>query len=139
MAKLAKSAESEKITKLNSSGEDYLKTILILQKKNGSVRSSEVAKYLKVTRPSVSHAIGLLKDGGFLVMNNDRTLSLTEVGAEAAERVYEMHCVLKDRLVSLGVDPEIAEQDACGIEHAISTETFEKLRIWYQHWRAEKG
>ena len=116
------------MTKLNSSGEDYLETILILQQKNGSVRSADVAKYLKVTRPSVNHAINLLKDGGFLVMNNDKTLSLTEVGTEAAERIYEMHCVLKERLVSLGVDPEIAEQDACGIEHVLSRESFEKIK-----------
>ncbi len=117
--------------KLHRSGEDYLETVLILQKKNGLVCSSDVADYLKVTRPSVSRAISVLKDGGFLIMNNDKTLTLTEVGAAAAERVYEKHCVLKERLVSLGVDPEIAEQDACGIEHIISPESFEKIKaLW---------
>jgi len=117
--------------KLHRSGEDYLETVLILQKKNGLVRSSDVADYLKVTRPSVSRAISILKDGGFLTMNNDKTLTLTEVGAAVAERVYEKHCVLKERLVSLGVDPEIAEQDACGIEHIISRESFEKIKaLW---------
>lgn len=116
------------MTKLHRSGEDYLETVLILQKKNGFVRSSDVADYLKVTRPSVSRAISLLKDGGFLIMNTDKTLTLTEAGYEVAEQVYEKHCVLKDRLVSLGVDPEIAEQDACGIEHIISRESFEKIK-----------
>ena len=117
--------------KLHRSGEDYLETVLILQKKNGSVRSVDVADYLKVTRPSVSRAISILKDSGFLLMNDDKTLTLTEIGADVAERVYEKHCVLKDRLVSLGVDPEIAEQDACGIEHIISCESFEKIKaLW---------
>lgn len=119
------------LKKLHRSGEDYLETVLILQKKNGQVRSVDVADYMKVTRASVSRAIGILKDGGFLVMNEDKTLTLTDIGKETAERVYEKHCVLKDRLVSLGVDPEIAEQDACGIEHIISRESFEKIKaLW---------
>ena len=117
--------------KLHRSGEDYLETILILQNKNGPVRSVDVADHLNVTRPSVSRAIGLLKDGGFLIMNDDKTLTLTDIGKDTAERVYEKHCVLKDRLVSLGVDPQIAEQDACGIEHIISYESFEKIKaLW---------
>ena len=114
--------------KLHRAGEDYLETILILQKNNGSVRSSDVADYMNVTRPSVSRAISILKSGGFLVMNEDKTLTLTDVGNEIARQVYERHCVLKDHLVSLGVDPEIAEQDACGIEHIISRESFEKIK-----------
>ena len=113
---------------LHRSGEDYLETVLILQKKNGFVRSSDVANYLNVTRPSVSRAIRLLKDGGFLVMNGDKSLALTEVGRDTAERVYERHCVLMDSLISLGVDPEIAELDACRIEHIISAESFEKIK-----------
>ena len=119
------------MTKLHRSGEDYLEAILILQNKNGSVRSSDVADYMNVTRPSVSRAIGILKSGGFLVMNEDKTIALTDVGKENARQVYERHCVLKDHLVSLGVDPEIAEQDACGIEHIISHESFEKIKgLW---------
>ena len=114
--------------KLHRSGEDYLEAILILKRKNGSVRSTDVADCLKVKKPSVSRAIGILKDGGFLIMNEDKTLALTEIGTDVAERVYEKHCVLKEYLVSLGVDSEIAEQDACSIEHIISSESFVKIK-----------
>ena len=114
--------------KLHRSGEDYLETILILNKRNGAVRSLDVAEYLNVTKPSVSRAISILKNGGFLVMNGDKTLRLTDAGAEIAERVYEKHCVLKDGLILLGVDPETAERDACGIEHIISKDSFDKIK-----------
>ena len=118
---------------LRRSGEDYLETILVLQMKYGSVRSLDVADSLNVTRPSVSNAIRRLQDGGYLVMNKDKTLVLTDAGYEVASRVYERHCVLKDGLVSLGVDPEVAERDACGIEHLISDETFEIIkRLWLE-------
>ena len=118
---------------LRRSGEDYLETILVLQMKYGSVRSLDVADTLNVTRPSVSNAIRRLQDGGYLVMNKDKTLVLTDAGHEVASRVYERHCVLKNGLVSLGVDPEVAERDACGIEHLISDETFEIIkRLWME-------
>ncbi len=118
---------------LRRSGEDYLETILVLQMKYGSVRSLDVADTLNVTRPSVSNAIRRLQDGGYLVMNKDKTLVLTDTGHEVASRVYERHCVLKNGLVSLGVDPEVAERDACGIEHLISDETFEIIkRLWME-------
>ena len=118
---------------LRRSGEDYLETILVLQMKYGSVRSLDVADTLNVTRPSVSNAIRRLQDGGYLVMNKDKTLVLTDAGHEVASRVYERYCVLKDGLVSLGVDPEVAERDACGIEHLISDETFEIIkRLWME-------
>lgn len=113
---------------LHRSGEDYLEAILILKRKNGSVRSTDVADCLKVKKPSVSRAIGILKDGGFLIMNEDKSLVLTEIGMDVAERVYEKHCVLKEYFVSLGVNSEIAEQDACSIEHIISSESFEKIK-----------
>lgn len=116
---------------LHSSGEDYLETILVIQKRKGSVRSVEVAEALNVSKPSVSKAIRLLQNGGFLVMNENKTLTLTDAGREVAERVYDRHCVLKDGLVSLGVDPAVAEQDACRIEHIISRESFDKIkRLW---------
>ena len=114
--------------KLHRAGEDYLETILILQRKKGAVRSLDVSEALGISKPSVSRAIRLLKDGGFLTMHEDKTLTLTQAGREVAEAVYEKHCVLKDGLVLLGVDPVIAEQDACKIEHVISCESFEKIK-----------
>ncbi len=113
---------------LHSSGEDYLETILIIQMRKGSVRSVEVAEALNVSKPSVSKAIRHLQVGGFLVMNKDKTLELTSAGREVAERIYDRHCVLRDGLVLLGVDPAVAEQDACRIEHIISKESFDKIK-----------
>ena len=110
--------------------EDYLKTILILYRENGSVRSLDVAKTLHVTKPSVSRAMKLLRDGGFLTMDEDRLLHLTDTGRSAAEQIYERHCVLKKLLVSLGVRPETAEKDACGMEHIVSDETLERIILF---------
>ncbi len=116
------------MTKLCRSGENYLKTILIIQREKGIVRSVDVAEYLNVTRPSVSNAVSILKSGGFLTMNDDKSLTLTDSGLDVAERVYEKHCILRDYFTALGVDPETAEEDACRIEHIISNEAFEKIK-----------
>jgi Mn-dependent DtxR family transcriptional regulator len=113
---------------LHRAGEDYLKAILILQKKDGAVRSLDVAEMLNVSKPSVCRAIKLLREGGFLTMNEDKRIRLTDAGTEAAEQVFEKHCVLKECLVSMGVDPETAEKDACRMEHSISRMTFEKMK-----------
>ncbi len=116
---------------LHRSGEDYLKTMLVLQQERGEIRSSEVAKCLNVTRPSVSYAVRILKEGGFLTMDKSRKIRLTDLGQQTAEQVYERHCVIKEVLMRFGVEPEIAEQDACRIEHDISRQTFEKLKkLW---------
>ncbi len=115
---------------LHRAGEDYLKTILILQKKNSAVRSLDVAEMLNVSKPSVSRAIKLLREGGFLTMNNDKRISLTDAGREAAEQVFEKHRVLKNCLVSMGVDPETAEKDACRMEHTISTDTLKQMKSY---------
>jgi Mn-dependent DtxR family transcriptional regulator len=101
---------------------------LILEKKKGSVRSLDVAEQMNVKKPSVSNAIKLLKEGGFLTMDGDKLLHLTELGREVAETICERHCILTEGLIYLGVDPEIAEQDACLLEHDISSESFEKLK-----------
>ena len=114
--------------KLHASGEDYLETILILQKKLGMVRSVDVARHMEVSKPSVCHAVAILRDGGFLRMDEDHFLHLTEVGREVAEKIYERHCFFTERLIAAGVDPETAEMDACRLEHAISEESFQKLR-----------
>jgi Mn-dependent DtxR family transcriptional regulator len=113
---------------LHRAGEDYLKSILLLQKKNGTVRSLDIAEMLHVSKPSVSAAVKLLREGGFLIMDEDKRITLTEAGREAAERIYEKHTVLKRFLISMGVDPDTAEKDACEMEHLVSPETLEQMR-----------
>ena len=114
--------------KLHASGEDYLETILVLQKKLGMVRSVDVARHMEMSKSSVCHAVATLRDGGFLMMDEDHFLHLTDVGREVAEKIYERHCFFTERLIELGVDPETAETDACRIEHVISAESFEHLK-----------
>ena len=105
--------------KLHASGEDYLETILVLQKKRGMVRSVDVARHLDVSKPSVSHAVTTLRDGGFLTMDEDYFLHLTDIGREVAEQIYEKHRFFTERLIAAGVDPETAERDACRIEQRV--------------------
>ena len=114
--------------KLHASGEDYLEAILVLQKQKGMVRSVDVARHLEVTKPSVCNAVATLRDGGFLTMDSDYFLHLTDVGREVAEQIYEKHRFFTDRLIAAGVDPETAERDACRIEHVISAESFAAIR-----------
>ena len=114
--------------KLYASGEDYLEAILVLHKKIGMVRSVDVARHMGVSKPSVCVAVNTLKDGGFLTMDEDHFLHLTDVGREVAEKIYERHCFFTERLIALGVNPETAETDACRIEHVISAESFEHLK-----------
>ena len=115
--------------KLHASGEDYLETILVLQKKLGMVRSVDVARHMEVSKPSVCHAVATLRDGGFLTMDEDHFLHLTDVGREVAEKIYERHCFFTERLIiAAGVDPKTAEADACRIEHIISDEGFSRLK-----------
>ena len=114
--------------KLHASGEDYLETILVLQKKRGMVRSVDVARHMEVSKPSVCHAVATLRDGGFLTMDEDHFLHLTDVGREVAEKIYERHCFFTEQLIAAGVNPKTAEADACRIEHIISDESFSKLK-----------
>ena len=114
--------------KLHASGEDYLETILVLQKKLGMVRSVDVARHMEVSKPSVCHAVATLRDGGFLTMDEDHFLHLTDVGCEVAERIYERHCFFTEQLIAAGVDPKTAEADAFRIEHIISDESFDRLK-----------
>ena len=113
---------------IHASGEDYLETILVLQKKRGLVRSVDVARHMEVTKPSVCHAVATLRDGGFLTMDEDRFLHLTDVGREVAEKIYERHCFFTRLLIEAGVEPRIAEQDACRMEHVISESSFRHLK-----------
>ena len=114
--------------KLHASGEDYLEAILVLQRKKGMVRSVDVARHMDVSKPSVCHAVATLKDGGFLTMDGDFFLHLTDVGRETAEQIYEKHQFFTIQLIAAGVDPETAEADACRIKHVISEESFQRLK-----------
>ena len=114
--------------KLHAAGEDYLEAILVLQQKQGMVRSVDVARHLEVTKPSVCHAVATLREGGFLTMDSDYFLHLTDIGREVAEQIYEKHRFFTERLIAAGVDPETAERDACRIEHVISDESFQCLK-----------
>ena len=118
--------------KLHASGEDYLEAILVLYKKTGMVRSVDVARHLEVSKPSVCHAVATLRDGGFLTMDEDYFLHLTDAGLEVAEQIYEKHRFFTERLIEAGVDPETAERDACRIEHVISQESFDRLKNAYK-------
>ena len=113
---------------LTSSMEDYLEAVLILHQKRGSVRGVDIAVHLGVTKPSVSRAVKELSKFGHIIKNTDGTLSLTETGLQLAEQIYEKHRFFTERLIAAGVDPKTAEQDACGIEHVISSESFQKLK-----------
>lgn len=119
--------------KLHASGEDYLEAILVLQKEKGMVRSVDVARHMEVSKPSVCHAVAVLRDGGFLTMDEEHFLRLTDAGREVAEKIYERHCFFTEQLIAAGVDPRIAEADACRIEHVISTESFEHLKKSFEN------
>jgi Mn-dependent DtxR family transcriptional regulator len=118
---------------LQESGEMYLETILILTQKSKNVRSIDVCEHMGFSKPSVSRAIGLLKNGGYVEVDSDGYLSLTEHGMEVAIKVYDRHKVLTEFLVSLGVDGEIASNDACKIEHDISDESLDAIRKFIQN------
>ena len=114
--------------KIHASGEDYLEAVLILQKQKGTVRSVDVARHLEVTKPSVCNAVATLREGGFLTMDEDYSLHLTDVGRDVAEQTYEKHRFFTERLIEAGVNPDTAERDACRIEHVISDESFRCLK-----------
>ena len=114
--------------KLHASGEDYLEAILVLQKQKGMVRYVDMARHMGVSKPSMCHAVATLKNGGFLTMDDGFFLHLTNIGREVAEQIYEKHRFFTERLIAAGVDSEIAEADACRIEHVISDESFQCLK-----------
>ena len=114
--------------KIHASGEDYLEAVLVIQKKKGMVRSVDVARHMEVSKPSVCHAVATLRDGGFLTMDSDYFLHLTDVGREVAEQIYEKHRFFTEMLINAGVDPITAERDACRIEHVISESSFQRLK-----------
>jgi len=113
---------------LHESAEMYLETIYQLLQERGSVRSVDVAESMGYSKPSVSRAVGLLKKGGYLLMDKDGLLTLTDEGLATAEKVYERHTILTNLLIRLGVSPETAAEDACKMEHVISDETFDAMK-----------
>ena len=112
---------------LQESGEMYLETILILSRQLSCVRSVDISEYMGYSKPSVSRAVGLLKAGNYIVMNDDGHISLTESGLKTAEKIMRRHELLTELLVSLGVDRKVAAADACKMEHVISDETYEAI------------
>ena len=114
--------------KLYASGEDYLEAVLVLQRKQGMVRSIDLARHMGFSKPSISHAVSVLKNGGFLTVDDDGFLHLTAIGREIAEKIYERHLFFMEQLIAAGVDPKTAEADACRIEHIISDESFDRLK-----------
>ena len=113
---------------LHESAEMYLETIYELSQKQSSVRSIDVAEAMGYSKPSVSRAVGLLKQGGYLVMDKDGFLTLTKSGIAIAKKIFERHTILSLMLTSLGVSKETAAEDACKIEHVISDETFDAIK-----------
>ena len=113
---------------IRESAEDYLEAILRLSQKGGGVRSVDIATMLSVSKPSVSHAMKLLREDGYIAMDRYGTVTLLDKGAEIANRIYERHTVLTTMLESLGVPSEIARADACKLEHDISDESFARIK-----------
>ncbi len=113
---------------LQESGEMYLETILVLSREKNVVHSVDVSEYMGYSKPSVSRAIGLLRQGGYVDMAEDGALTLTDAGREVAEKIYERHTILTDLLVHLGVDYDTAAEDACKMEHDISDRSLEAIK-----------
>jgi Mn-dependent DtxR family transcriptional regulator len=113
---------------LKESGEMYLETIYVLNKKSDSVRSIDVCEYMGYSKPSVSRAVGLLKNNGFINVSKEGFLTLTKSGEETAKKLFERHTIISKFLMSLGVDEETATEDACRIEHVISDKSFEAIK-----------
>lgn len=119
---------------VRESGEMYLEAILVLARKSGYVRSIDVSEYLGYSKPSVSRAMGILREGGYILTEKDGAITLTDSGKKLAETIYERHTVLSELLIRLGVDEKTATDDACRIEHVISDESFQAIKqYYYQH------
>lgn len=113
---------------LFESGEMYLETILLLSKQKEDVRAMDIAEHMSFSKPSVSRALGLLENGGYITRDSENLISFTEAGLELAEKIYERHTVIRELLIKIGVSEETACEDACKVEHYISDETFEAIK-----------
>ena len=136
---ISKASKEAAPVKIQESAENYLEAILVLTQRNGQVRSIDVAHYTGFSKPSISRAVGLLRDNGYVSIDQNGLLGLTEAGLKIAETIYERHTVLTDLLTKLGVSPETAAEDACRIEHVISAETFDKLKEHVRKYGALAG
>ena len=114
--------------RIQESGEMYLETILIVGKKTGRVRAIDVAEEMSFSKPSVSRALGILRSGGFINVDKNGYITLTDVGKERAEKIYERHNVLTEFFIRIGVPGQTAQDDACKVEHHLSDETFEAIK-----------
>ena len=117
---------------IHESGEMYLETIHVLLKTNGTVRSVDISEHMGYSKPSVSRAVGLLKNGGYIVVDKDGYITLTHSGLQVAQKIYERHTVLSRMLIALGVSEDVALEDACKLEHAISDESFQAIKNYAQ-------
>lgn len=118
---------------IHQSAEDYLEAILILKNRNGNVRSIDIAQELSVSKPSVSVAMKNLRNNGYITVNENGHITLTDSGMEIAKKIYERHTFLTDWLSEIGVDPAVAAEDACRIEHVISAESFSAIKKYIAH------
>ena len=114
--------------KIQESAENYLEAILVLRQRNGQVRSIDVAHYTGFSKPSISRAVGLLRDNGYVSIDQNGLLNLTEAGLKIAETIYERHTLISQWLITLGVSEKTAMEDACRIEHVISAESFAAIK-----------
>lgn len=114
--------------RLQESGEMYLESIYVLSKSQSTVRSIDISEYMGYSKPSVSRAVNLLKNGGYITMDKDNLIALTESGLEIAQKIFDRHTLIANLLIRLGVSEKTAVEDACKMEHAISDESFEAIR-----------
>lgn len=124
---------------LHASGEDYLEAILMLQKEKGMVRSVDLARHMGFSKPSISHAVGSLRDDGFVTTDEYGFLHLTDSGKRIAEAIYDRHCFFTQQLIQAGIDPKTAEEEACRMEHSISQDSFLKIKSHYERVTKEQA
>ncbi len=123
---------------IRQSAEDYLETILILHERKGSVRSIDIANEMGFSKPSVSVAMKNLRENGYIQVDESGHITLTQMGYDVADKIYERHKVVSEYFVLLGVDPETAAQDACKIEHILSNDSFQAIKGQYEKLKGEQ-
>lgn len=125
-------SERRETMQIHQSAEDYLEAILILKNQKGAVRSIDIAVHMNYSKPSISRAVSLLRENGYIVVDKDGYITLTDAGMEIASRIYERHELIRKWLIKIGVPEEVAAQDACKMEHDLSVVTFERMKAYIQ-------